>query len=195
MGLLRENGRNISVASCNGYTVEKVIKAKQYLKEIGNNRRGFDVNRLVEMYNDIKGTKEKAAGCKPCAATKYYNGIQNYAYFGELTLINNGKCTKEDLDLDLIENEYGKDLHDSELDGEEAFTDIDGAVITVTPDGISFEKEIKENEEALDDSLLDEKLDDKGFLIQEDEEPKKEDIKERMAKVRACRKNKKEKNA
>lgn len=189
MGLLRENGRNISVASCNGYTVEKVIKAKQYLKEIGNNRRGFDVNRLVEMYNDIKGTKEKAAGCKPCAATKYYNGIQNYAYFGELTLINNGKCTKEDLDLDLIENEYGKDLHDSELDGEEAFTDIDGAVITVTPDGLKFE-EIKENEEALDNLPFEKELDENGFLIEE-EEPKKEDIKERMAKVRAAKKNKK----
>lgn len=189
MGLLRENGRNISVASCNGYTVEKVIKAKQYLKEIGNNRRGFDVNRLVEMYNDIKGTKEKAAGCKPCAATKYYNGIQNYAYFGELTLINNGKCTKEDLDLDLIAMEYGKDLHDSELEGEEAFTDMDGAIITVTPDGLKFE-EIKENEEALDNLPFEKELDENGFLIEE-EEPKKEDIKERMAKVRAAKKNKK----
>lgn len=189
MGLLRENGRNISVAQCNGYTVEKVIKAKQYLKEIGNNRRGFDVKRLVEMYNDIKGTKEKAAGCKPCAATKYYNGIQNYAYFGELTLINNGKCTKEDLDLDLIEKEHLRDLHDSELDGEEAFTDIDGAVITVTPDGLKFE-EIKENEEAIDNLPFEKELDENGFLIEE-EEPKKEDIKERMAKVRSHKKNKK----
>lgn len=184
MGLLRQNGRNISVASCNGYTVEKVIKAKQYLKEIGSNRRGFDVNRLVEMYNDIKGTKEKAAGCKPCAATKYYNGIQNYAYFGELTLINNGKCTKEDLDLDLIDraamsgftsvedyqneveaikDEIEEALHDSELDGEEAFPEVEeGGIITVTPEG-----ELK---------------------------PEKEDIKERMAKVRACRKNNKKKD-
>lgn len=160
MGLLREtNGRNISVATCNGYTLEKVIKAKQYLKEIGSNRRGFDVNRLVEMYNDIKGTKEKAAGCKPCAATKYYNGIVNYSYFGELTLINNGKCTKEDLDLDLIEKN-GKDLHDSELEGEDAFPEVEeGGIITVTPEG-----ELK---------------------------PEKEDIKERMAKVRAAKKNKK----
>lgn len=44
----------------------------------------------------------KAAGCKPCQATKFYNGIQNYAYFGELTLINNNVCTKDDLDLDKI---------------------------------------------------------------------------------------------
>lgn len=104
MGLIRDEktGANISVAQVNGYTKEKVIKAKKYLKEIGNNRRTFDVTRLVEMYNDIKGTKEKAAGCKPCQATKFYNGIQNYAYFGELTLINNNVCTKDDLDLDKI---------------------------------------------------------------------------------------------
>lgn len=104
MGLIRDEktGANISVAQVNGYTKEKVIKAKRYLKEIGNNRRTFDVTRLVEMYNDIKGTKEKAAGCKPCQATKFYNGIQNYAYFGELTLVNNNVCTKDDLDLDKI---------------------------------------------------------------------------------------------
>lgn len=104
MGLIRDEktGANISVAQVNGYTKEKVIKAKKYLKEIGNNRRTFDVTRLVEMYNDIKGTKEKAAGCKPCQTTKFYNGIQNYAYFGELTLINNNVCTKDDLDLDKI---------------------------------------------------------------------------------------------
>jgi len=104
MGLIRDEktGANISVAQVNGYTKEKVIKAKRYLREIGNNRRTFDVTRLVEMYNDIKGTKEKAAGCKPCQATKFYNGIQNYAYFGELTLINNNVCTKDDLDLDKI---------------------------------------------------------------------------------------------
>lgn len=60
MGLIRDEktGANISVAQVNGYTKEKVIKAKRYLKEIGNNRRTFDVTRLVEMYNDIKGTKE-----------------------------------------------------------------------------------------------------------------------------------------
>lgn len=104
MGLIRDEktGANISVAQVNGYTKEKVIKAKKYLREIGNNRRTFDVTRLVEMYNDIKGTKEKAAGCKPCQATKFYNGIQNYAYFGELTLVNNNVCTKDDLDLDKI---------------------------------------------------------------------------------------------
>lgn len=104
MGLIRDvNGATISVAQVNGYTKEKVIKAKRYLREIGTNRRNFPTERLVEMYNDVKGTNEKAVGCRPCQATKFYNGIQNYAYFGELTLINNNKCTKDELDLDLID--------------------------------------------------------------------------------------------
>lgn len=104
MGLIKNvNGANVSVAAINGYTKDNVIKAKRYLKEIGGNRRNFSIERLVEMYNDIKGTKEKAVGCRPCAATKYYNGIQNYAYFGELTLVNNNKCTKDELDLDKID--------------------------------------------------------------------------------------------
>lgn len=101
MGLIKtKDGRNISVASVNGYTVEKVRRAKEYIKEIGGNRRNFPVERLVEMYNDIKGTREKAVGCKPCQANKYYMGLQNYVTYGEITLINNGKATKEDLDIE-----------------------------------------------------------------------------------------------
>ena len=121
MGLIRDEktGANISVAQVNGYTKEKVIKAKRYLREIGNNRRTFDVTRLVEMYNDIKGTNEKAQGCKPCQATKFYNGIQNYAYFGELTLVNNNVCTKDDLDLDKIaERASMSGLTESEYESE-----------------------------------------------------------------------------
>lgn len=121
MGLIRDNktGANISVARVNGYTREKVIKAKRYLKEIGNNRRTFDIERLVEMYNDIKGTNEKAQGCKPCQASKFYNGIQNYAYFGELTLVNNNVCSKDDLDLDKIaERASMSGLTDSEYESE-----------------------------------------------------------------------------
>jgi hypothetical protein len=106
MGLIKNvNGANVSIATINGYTKENVIKAKRYLKEIGNDRRNFPIERLVEMYNEIKGTNEKAVGCKPCQATKYFNGIQNYAYFGELTLVNNNKCTKDELDIDKIDAE------------------------------------------------------------------------------------------
>lgn len=103
MGLIKNNGRNVSVSSVNGYSVKKVLKAKEYLKEIGENRRNFPVERLVEMYNDIKGTREKAVGCKPCQANKYYMGLQNYVTYGEMTLINNGVATKDDLNLELQE--------------------------------------------------------------------------------------------
>lgn len=98
-----KTGANVSVASVNGYSKDKVILAKRYLKEIGSNRRTFPIERMVEMYNEVKGTKEKAQGCKPCQATKYFNGLQNYAYFGELTLVNTNKCTKDELNLDLID--------------------------------------------------------------------------------------------
>lgn len=152
MGLIKDaNGANVSIAAINGYTKQNVIKAKRYLKEIGNDRRNFPIERLVEMYNEIKGTKEKAVGCKPCQATKYFNGIQNYAYFGELTLVNNNKCTKDELDIDLID-----------LASNSGFTSVE-----------DYQNEV----EAIKEEL---------------EEQKKEDIKERMAKVRAAKKAKKE---
>lgn len=146
-----KTGANVSVASVNGYSKDKVILAKRYLKEIGSNRRTFPIERMVEMYNEVKGTKEKAQGCKPCQATKYFNGLQNYAYFGELTLINTNKCTKDELDLELIDR--------AAMSG---FTEV---------------KDYQNEVEAIKEEL---------------EEQKKDDIKERMAKVRAAKKNKKE---
>lgn len=154
MGLIKDaNGANVSVAQINGYTKDNVIKAKRFLKEIGSDRRSFPIERLVEMYNEVKGTHEKAVGCKPCQATKYYNGLQNYAYFGELTLVNNNKCTKDDLDLDKIDKR--------------------AAMSGLTTS--EYEEEVKAIEEEIGDK-------------------KKEDIKERMAKVRAAKKAKKENN-
>lgn len=144
-----KTGANVSVASVNGYTKDNVIKAKRFLKEIGSNRRTFPIERLVEMYNEVKGTKEKAQGCKPCQATKYYNGLQNYAYFGELTLVNTNRCTKDDLDLEKIDER--------------------AAMSGLTTS--EYEAEVKAIEE---------------------EQKEKEDIKERMAKVRAAKKAKKE---
>lgn len=97
--------KNISVAAKNGYRLDKVIKAKEYLDEIGSNRRNFSIERLVEMYNDIKGTNERAAGCKPCAANKYYNGLMNYYTYGKLILINNGLATEADFEQKVEEEE------------------------------------------------------------------------------------------
>lgn len=92
------NDRNVAIAAINGYTLEKVKKAKEYLDEIGSNRRNFPLDKLVAYYNEIKGTNESAVGCKPCAANKYYNGLQNYYKYGKLTLITNGKASEADFE-------------------------------------------------------------------------------------------------
>lgn len=163
MGLIRDvNGANVSVAQINGYTKDNVIKAKRFLKEIGSDRRSFPIERLVDMYNEIKGTKERAVGCKPCQATKYYNGIQNYAYFGELTLVNNNKCTKDELDIDLIDR--------AAMSGFTSVTAYLNEVAAINEEIEDMKKEAAE------------------------EEQNKTDIKERMAKVRAAKKAKKEEN-
>lgn len=90
--------RNISIAKVNGYTFEKVMKAKKYLEEIGSNKRTFPFDKLVSYYNDLLGTHEAATGCK-CQSPKYFNGISNYFKYGKLTLINNGIATEEDFEI------------------------------------------------------------------------------------------------
>lgn len=90
--------RNISIASKNGYTYEKVMKAKKYLEEIGSNKRTFPFETLVAYYNDLLGTHELATGCK-CQSPKYFNGISNYFRYGKLTLINNGIAKEEDFEI------------------------------------------------------------------------------------------------
>lgn len=89
--------RNISISSKNGYTFDKVMLAKQYLDEIGNGKRHFPFERLVQMYNDVLGRNEKPTGCK-CQSPKYYNGIMNYYRYGKLTLITNGLATEADFE-------------------------------------------------------------------------------------------------
>lgn len=109
MGLIhdKKTGSNISVASINGYTVEKVKRAESYIKEIGGQQRTFPIARLVEMYNDIKGTKEPVPHCR-CQFSKFYMGLQNYITYGKLTLKNNG------IDVDAPTNEEVKETIEEE---------------------------------------------------------------------------------
>ena len=104
--------RNISVSKKNGYTLEKVLKAKQYLEEIGSNKRNFPFEKLVKYFNELHGTNDPLTGCR-CQSPKYYNGIANFYKFGKLTLINNGLATESDFDLKkeepkTIENEANR---------------------------------------------------------------------------------------
>ena len=119
--------RNISIAKINGYTLEKVLKAKEYLDEIGANKRTFPFKRLVEMYNDVRGTNDPVTGCA-CQAPKYYNGISNFYKYGKITLIANHLATEEDFETskvdDTIENAENRiDLGVSEaLEGDDLAT-------------------------------------------------------------------------
>lgn len=114
--------RNISVSKVNGYTFENVMKAKQYLDEIGQNKRTFPFARLVQMYNELKRTSDSEQGCK-CQSPKYYNGIANYFKFGKMTLIANGVATEEDFTTvkkeDEIENAENR-IQVGDVESEEA---------------------------------------------------------------------------
>lgn len=118
MVITTSDNRRVSISAKNGYTYEKVMLAKQYLSEIGNNRRNFPFAKLVEYYNNIYGTHESTSGCS-CQSAKYYNGINNYYTYGKLTLINNGLATEEDFEIkpkqEPIENAENRiNLGDSE---------------------------------------------------------------------------------
>ena len=132
--------RNISIAKVNGYTLEKVKRAKEYLNEIGSNKRHFDFKRLVSMYNDILGTNESPNGCS-CQSPKYYNGLLNYYNYGKLTLINNGYSEsdfedKKEEEPAPIENEEKRiNL------GSEALNEDEGAVVKEDENKASDEAE------------------------------------------------------
>jgi hypothetical protein len=143
MKLKTSDNRNISVSSVNGYTVEKVKRAKQYLDEIGSNKRHFDFKRLVAMYNDIKGTNESPNGCS-CQSPKYYNGILNYYNYGKLTLINNGYKEsdfedKKEEEPAPIENEEKRINLGNEESVSEALKEDEGAVVKDEEDKASDE--------------------------------------------------------
>lgn len=118
MALIRDKktGSNVSVAAVNGYTVEKVRKAEKYLREIGSNQRSFPLERLVEMYNDIKGTNDRVPSCR-CQSAKYFMGLQNYVTYGKLTLASMG------IDIDRIEEEV-KESDLTYKEQEEVLSDV-----------------------------------------------------------------------
>lgn len=148
--------RNISVAKINGYTLEKVLKAKAYIDEIGKNRRNFPIEKLVEYYNDIHGTKEVAVGCKPCQSSKFYNGIMNFYQFGKTTLLVNGLATESDFDTktkeyvgEVVENAENRLIMSEEPTKEElaansGFTTVEEYEAEVK----AIEEEIKEEKKS-----------------------------------------------
>lgn len=97
--LIRNGKHNIAVSSINGYTVEKVKKAIEFVKKA--NRR-TSLNDYLQMYNYLKDTNEVVRGCNSCAYTKYKLAVERYAKYGYLTLVNTGTDPSL-LDTDLVE--------------------------------------------------------------------------------------------
>ena len=97
--LIRNGKHNISVATVNGYTEEKVKKAIEFVKKA--NRR-TPLNDYLQMYNYLKDTNEVVRGCNSCAYTKYKLAVERYAKYGYLTLVNTGTDPSM-LDTDLVE--------------------------------------------------------------------------------------------
>ena len=132
MVIKTSDNRTVSISSINGYTYEKVMKAKKYLEEIGSNRRNFPFDKLVTYYNDVMGTNERASGCK-CQAPKYYNGLQNYFNYGKLTLINNGLAKEEDF-------EDKKEETPAPIENEEKRINLGTEAVSEATDSISEDK-------------------------------------------------------
>lgn len=90
MALVR-NKERVSVSKSHNYTKEKVQKAEDFLKnEYGKNQRKTPIERIVEVYNEVRGTTDSISNCRRCNQHKYILGIQNYAKYGRLVLENEG---------------------------------------------------------------------------------------------------------
>lgn len=85
---LNNTGRNIAVAKNNGYTVEKVQKAVEFVKHA--KRRSTKLEEYLKMYNYLRGANEQAPNCKVCGMSKYIASVENYAKYGYLTLVASG---------------------------------------------------------------------------------------------------------
>lgn len=132
--LIRNNTQNISVASSNGYTLEKVQKGQEFLLHYGKDRKNVTLDEIVDMYNYLRNTNEKPRSCKPCALQKYLLGIENYVKYGKLTLINTNKASESDFNapqetktVEVIENITERIKDDTEQIKEvvEAFQEVE----------------------------------------------------------------------
>lgn len=158
--LIRNGKHNISVASINGYTTEKVKKAIEFVKKA--NRR-TPLNDYLQMYNYLKDTNEVVRGCNSCAYTKYKLAVERYAKYGYLTLINTGTDPSL-LDADLLETKEAKHVENEKerinlgekANDEKAVEEVKKEVEkTVTKKRTSKKKTNKTVEEKKDDKIED----------------------------------------
>lgn len=87
---------NIVVSAVNGYTLENLKKVYNFLHNNQRSMRSINTTELINLFNEVKHTNYSVQGCKACAISKYYNGLQSYLKYGTATLIANGVISSED---------------------------------------------------------------------------------------------------
>jgi hypothetical protein len=88
--MLVGSNRSITVSKSHNYTKENVILGEKLLAEWGQNQRNFSLDKIIEVYNQIKGVKENKSTCKSCDSGKFLIAIKNYVKYGRLVLQNEG---------------------------------------------------------------------------------------------------------
>lgn len=87
--------KNTVVSAINGYTVENLKKVYNFLHNNQRSMRNINMTELINLYNEVKHTNYSTYGCKSCAISKYYIGLQNYYKYGVQTLLANGVISSE----------------------------------------------------------------------------------------------------
>ena len=122
---MRVNNSNIGYSRVHNYTVEKVKWAMDF---VNKTNRFTSVQEWLDAYNYLKGTDNKLVGCRSCAATKYVQGVKNYAKLGYLVLLNEGHKVEEFKD----EPEVAEETETAEEPQEEVIENEEKRIVKTT---------------------------------------------------------------
>lgn len=122
---MRVNNSNIGYSRVHNYTVEKVKWAMDF---VNKTNRFTSVQEWLDAYNYLKGTDKKLEGCRSCAATKYVQGVKNYAKLGYLVLMNEGHKVEEFKD----EPEVAEETETAEEPQEEVIENEEKRIVKTT---------------------------------------------------------------
>lgn len=145
---LRGTGRSISVSSNNGYTIEKVRRAVEFVKHA--RRRSTKLEDYLEVYNYLRNANEKLPSCKACGSAKYIAAVENYAKYGYLTLVNSG------VDPDILN---GTKDYEGSNNGDTVSTDGKDEGVEKKADAVEAQKGAQETSETTEDKGVAESAD------------------------------------
>ena len=148
---INKNGRSISVSKNNGYTIEKVQKAIEFVKHA--KRRSTRLEEYLDMYNYLKDANDTMPNCKVCGSAKYIAAVDNYAKYGYLTLVANGvdgdilNGLKSESDGDKKETDTVETQDSAQTESEDAdgigYTAADNSVVADEADTVEDEKTVR----------------------------------------------------